>query len=344
MATKTAQPAIAFFQHPFEQWEQKYLQEHLKSFSVSCFDTTLNLSTASQATTAGVIGVFVDSNVSKEVLKKLPNVRLIVTMSTGFDHIDLAYCRAHTITVCSVPQYGANTVAEHAFALILSLSRKIHVSHERTLRGDFSLQGLRGFDLKGKTIGIVGFGNIGQHAARMARGFEMKVVAYDPHPRSKAAIARRLGVQFVTLSTLFRQSDVVTLHAPYTRSTHHLVNEKMLRLMKPTALLINTARGGLIKTSALVQALQSGHLAGAGLDVLEEEQAVKEEKALLSGPAIKSRQAKTVLANILLAQHENVIVTPHNAFNSQEALTRILETTVENIEAFVRHKPQNVVR
>lgn len=343
MSTKKSKPSIAFFQHPFEQWEQDYLKNHLKDFQVDCFDMPLSVKTAPVAQSVTILGVFVDSKVTKDVLKKLPAVKLIVTMSTGFDHIDLAYCKKNNITVCSVPQYGSNTVAEHAFALILSLSRKIHVSHERTVRGDFNLDGLRGFDLKGKTIGIVGFGNIGQHAARMARGFEMQVLAYDPHARAKAGVAKKYGATFVSLPTLFRQADVVTLHAPYTKQTHHLVDEKMLKLMKPTALLINTARGGLVKTSALVRALQTGKLGGAGLDVLEEEQGVKEEKSLLSMPQKGTRGMQTILANLLLAQHENVIVTPHNAFNSQEALTRILETTVVNIISFTNHKPQNVV-
>lgn len=346
MSTTKTKPAIVFFQHPFEEWEQAYLRDHLKSFKVSCFDLPLSVPTAPVAKTASVVGVFVDSKVTADVLKTLPTVRLVTTMSTGFDHIDLAFCRKNHITVCSVPQYGSNTVAEHTFALILSLSRKIHVSRERTVRGDFRLEGLRGFDLKGKTIGLVGFGNIGQHVARIAQGFQMTVVASDPRPGTgeKRAAARRHGVRFLPLGRLFRQSDIISLHAPYTAQTRHLIDEKALRLVKPTALLINTARGGLVKTSALVRALQTGRLAGAGLDVLEEEQAIKEEKQLLSVHSMGTKSHQIVLGNLLLAQHENVIVTPHNAFNSHEALERILSTTVENIKAFYRHKPVNVVK
>ncbi|MFC1663480.1 NAD(P)-dependent oxidoreductase, partial [Patescibacteria group bacterium] len=275
-------PVIAFFQQSFEQWEKDFLAVNLPAFRINTYNMPLTSKTAPVAKDAEVVGVFIDSRITKNLVKLLPRVKLIATMSTGYDHIDLVSCGRSKIKVVNVPHYGTNTVAEHTFALILNLSRKIYVSRERTIRGDFRLDGLRGFDLRDKTIGIVGFGNIGQHVARIAHGFDMNIVAYDPHPRQKAKTARKYNVKFSTVKKLVKEADIVTLHAPYTKATHHLIDSQMFKSMKKNALLINTARGGLIKTSALVQALQRGQIGGAGLDVLEEEQAVKEEKNLLS--------------------------------------------------------------
>jgi D-lactate dehydrogenase len=242
--------------------------------------------------------------------------------------------------VANVPHYGENTVAEHTFALILALSRKVHQAYVRTIRGDFSFTGLQGFDLKGKTLGVIGTGRIGLHVIRMAKGFGMEVLAHDKFKNT--LMAETLGFDYAGLEDLLKRSDIVTLHAPYMPETHHMINKGNIGLIKKGALLINTARGGLVETEALTRALDQGRLAGAGLDVLEGEELIKEENQILSGsfPADKMR---TLLQNHILLHRENVVITPHIAFNSREALFRILQTTVDNIRAFQRGSPENLV-
>lgn len=275
-----------------------------------------------------VAGVFMVSHVDSETIAALPNLKFIATLSTGFDHIDVATAGARGIPVSSVPAYGENTVAEFAFALILALSRKIPQGCDRVrTEGKFTTDGLQGFDLAGKTIGIVGTGRIGKHAVRIAKGFDMKIVAFDVYHDDK--FAAEMGFSYVSLEDLLAQSDVVTIHAPYLPSTHHLINSGNIGLMKRGAYLVNTARGAIVETSALVDALKSGHLGGAGLDVLEEEAEMK---------------AGDMNLNRDLIMMPNVIVTPHNAFNTREAAFRILDTTIDNIVAFVNGEPINVVK
>jgi D-lactate dehydrogenase len=194
---------------------------------------------------------------------------------------------------------------------------------------------LQGFDLKGKTIGVVGLGNIGRHVARIANGFEMKVIAFDVFANKK--LEKRLGVKFVGFDYLLANSDVITLHVPYNKQTHHLINKKNIGKIKRGAVLINTARGALIETSALLKALDSGILSAVGLDVLEEEMLIKEEKQLLSSKLPKKHRLEVVLQNHILLGKENVLITPHNAFNSIEAIERIAKTTMENIQKFLKN-------
>jgi len=287
-----------------------------------------------------VASVFIYSHLSKAVLKRMPNLRLIATRSTGFDHIDVAACRKRRIAVANVPFYGENTVAEHAFALILGLSRKVHEAYLRTIRGNFSLDGLEGFDLKGKTFSVIGAGHIGLHAIRIAKGFGMRVVAFDV--QKNEFMAETLGYQYLPMGDVLAQADILSLHAPYNAHTHHLINKDNIRLIKRGALLINTARGALVETEALALALDQGILAGAGLDVLEGEELIKEERQILSH-AFPQGHLKTLLQNHILLNRDNVIITPHIGFNSREAFLRILETTVANIQAFLAGKPQNLV-
>ncbi len=305
-------------------------------------DGPLNENNAKKIKDADAVGVFIYSAVSKKVLKNLNNLKLVVTLSTGFDHIDVKECRKKRITVCNVPSYGENTVAEHTFALILNLTRKIHKAYDRTVRGDFTLDGLRGIDLQVKIIGVIGTGSIGEHVIRIAKGFEMRVIAFDKHKKLK--LAKRLGFKYVSLDHLLKKSDIVTLHVPYNKSTRHMINRKAVSNMKKGVLIINTARGGIIKTSALLDGLQSGKIGGAGLDVLEGECFVKEEKQILSKHFAKECDLKTVLQNHILLKQDNVIITPHNAFNSWEALQRILDTTIVNLNSFLKKKPINVVK
>lgn len=318
---------IAFFE--VEDWQKDYLKEKLTEAELSFFAEPLSLDNISSAMGCQIVSPFIYSKINKDILQKLPDLKMIATRSTGFDHIDIKTAGDSKITVCNVPFYGENTVAEHTFALILSLSRKLFDSVERARKGDFTLDGLRGFDLKDKTLGIIGLGHIGLHVARIAKGFEMKVLAYDPKEDKK--LAKKIGFEYSTLENLLAKADIITLHAPDNDKTHHLINSGNINLIKKGAYLINTARGGLIETQSLLKALSDGTLAGAGLDVLEEECFVKEEAQLLSKEFPKTCDLKTVLQNHILLQQKNVIITPHNAFNSNEALMRILDTTVENI-------------
>jgi D-lactate dehydrogenase len=330
---------IAFFET--EDWQKDYLKEKLAGGELSFFAEPLSSDNIDSAKEYEIISSFIYSQINKEIIKELPNLKMIATRSTGFDHIDLVGAKENKITVCNVPFYGENTVAEHTFALILSLSRKILDSVERAKKGDFSLDGLCGFDLKDKTLGIIGIGHIGLHVARIAKGFEMNVLAFDLNKDEE--LAKKLGFKYASFEEVLSKSDIITLHAPYNKATHHLINSENINLIKKGSYLINTSRGGLIETNALLKALSEGILAGAGLDVLEEEIFIKEEAQLLSKEFPKTYDLKTVLQNHILLQQKNVIITPHNAFDSQESLVRILDTTILNIQSFIGDKPTNIV-
>jgi len=331
---------IAFFE--LEDWEKEYFSQKLANFDLIFIDGHLDENNIDQVKDIDILGVFIYSNVNKKVIEKLQNLKLIVTLSTGFDHIELKECKKRKITVCNVPHYGENTVAEHTFALILNLTRMIHKAYERTIRGDFTIEGLRGIDLQGKTIGVAGVGSIGQHVIRIAKGFEMNVIAYDKFKNIK--LAKNLGFKYVNLDYLLKVSNIVTLHVPYNKSTHHLIDKLAISKMKKGVLIINTARGGIIETEALLDGLQSGKVGGAGLDVLEGECLIKEEKQILSKNFMKECDLRTVLQDHMLLRQPNVIITPHNAFNSWEALHRILDTSIFNINSFLKKKPVNVVK
>jgi D-lactate dehydrogenase len=286
------------------------------------------------------LSVFIYSHVTREALDALPQLRLIATRSTGFDHIDVEACRERGIAVSNVPSYGENTVAEHTMALLLMLSRKVHQSVLQVRSGRVDLAELTGFDLQGKTIGVVGAGHIGLHVIRIARGFGMRVLGFDV--RRDPFLADLLGFEYVTMERLLEESDIVTLHSPLTDRTHHLLGRAEFSRMKPGVMIVNTARGGLIDTDALVDALESGKVGGAGLDVLEGEELIKEEKQLLQQPLDVERLRMAVRNRVLLAR-DNVVFTPHNAFNSREALVRILDVTLANLEAFRAGQPANRV-
>ncbi|MDO8729880.1 MAG: hydroxyacid dehydrogenase [Candidatus Omnitrophota bacterium] len=325
-----------------EPWEKRFLARALKplGLKVQFVPEPLTERTLPSARDAEILSVFIYSRLTRPLLAKLRKARLIATRSTGFDHIDLKACRARKIRVANVPSYGENTVAEHTFALILALSRNLHKAYVRTVRGDFSLEGLQGFDLKGKTIGVVGAGKIGLHVIKMARGFGMEVLACDS--KKNPFLAEVLDFRYAELPELLSRSDIVTLHLPYSAESRHLMNRKTFSLMKRGALLINTARGGLVDTDALVWALDQGKVGGAGLDVLEGEELVKEERQLLEKDFPKERLI-TLLKNHILLHRENVVITPHIAFDSREALQRILETTVFNLRGFLENRPANLV-
>lgn len=289
-----------------------------------------------------ILSVFVDSEIPKAVLDKLPNVKLITTRSAGVDHIDIETCKARGISVSNVPHYGEYTVAEHTFALLLSLSRKIFQSYERTEKMNFNRDGLQGFDLSGKTLGVIGVGNIGHNVIAIAKGFNMNVVAFDP--KADRALADTLGFTWKdSIEEVLQAGDVVTLHVPYLPSTHHLINKESITHMKKGAILINTARGGLVETAALLHALEQGQLSGAGLDVLEGEHDTYDRIRFMSRNPDDPAELQTLVRNHMLVSRDDVIITPHNAYNSIEAVEKIFETTISNIKGFLNGKIDNQV-
>jgi D-lactate dehydrogenase len=325
-----------------EEWEQEACRRLKPRHRVRCTAENLTRATAGDYAEAEVVTTFIKSELSAEVISALPRLQLIATRSTGYDHIDLEACRRRGVAVCNVPDYGDPTVAEHAFALLLAVSRRIVEAAERTRRGDFSMAGLRGFDLAGRTLGVVGAGRIGRRVIQIARGFGMQALATDERPDSAAA--EHLGFRYVTLDELLQSSDVVSLHVPGGPGTHDLISDAQFAAMKPGAVLINTARGGVVNAAALVRALAGGRLAGAGLDVVSEEPLVREEAEIFrSNVALDTDQLRSLVATNALLRLRNVVVTPHIAYDTREAIGRIIGTTLENIEAFATGDPRNLV-
>lgn len=325
-----------------EEWERSACQRLEPAHILTCRAAALTSESVGAEAQAEAISTFIRSDLSKPVLRRLPKLKLIATRSTGFEHIDLSYCREAGISVCNVPDYGDHTVAEHAFALLLALSRRIVDAVVRTRRGDFSQTGLRGFDLAGKTLGVIGAGRIGQRAVEIGHGFGMEVIACDARP--DPAAARRLGFRYLPLDDLLARADIVTLHVPGGPSSLGLISDAQFAAMKRGAVLINTSRGAAVDTQALVRALASEQLAGAALDVLPEEDGMRDEAEIFRAAAtVEAERARILLADHALLRFPNVIVTPHVAYDTREAVARIVETTVANIQAYARGAPQNLV-
>jgi len=309
---------------------KKYIRSKMKGFSVNINTEPINEQNIKKDTE--ILAFFVVSKITKKIIKKLPKLKMIATMSTGYNHIDLVAAKKKKIPVCNVPSYGENTVAEHAMSLVLGLSRKLFPSVKRVKEGVYDFHGLRGVDLKGKTMGVIGTGRIGRHLINMAKGFEMNIVAFDAFPNKD--MAKEIKFKYLPLNKLLSESDFISLHVPLFPSTYHLINKKNIKKIKKGAYIINTARGELIEPEALLWALENEQIAGAGLDVLEDEGFVQDEEKIISSD-VTEIQIKTNLINNIIIDHPNTIITPHNAFNSTEALQRIIKTTVENIKGFV---------
>jgi D-lactate dehydrogenase len=293
-----------------------------------------------QAEGAEIVSVALGSRITAGMLRALPGLKLITTRSSSFDHIDLHACEQHRVTVCNVPTYGSRAVAEFTFGLIIMLARRIAEGMQRVRDLQFASFGLRGFDLQNKTLGVIGTGHIGREVIRLAQAFNMRVLACDIRPDLRLAEAYKFA--YVGLPELLAQADIVTLHVPYYEGTHHLLNYGNFKEIKPGALLVNTSRGAVVETAALVTALYSGALGGAALDVLEEERVVREELELLLN-RIEQAQTRILLENHALVRMPNVILTPHIAFNSHEAVEEIWRVTEQNIQKFIEGHPHNVV-
>jgi D-lactate dehydrogenase len=304
------------------------------------FPEPLTETNADLAKDCEAISVFIYSELTQKTLSKLPGLRSIATRSTGFDHIDLDACRQRGISVMNVPSYGENTVAEHTFALILALSRNVHKSYASGQKGDYSIDGLMGFDLAGRTLGVIGTGRIGMHVIRIAKGFGMHVLAYDT--RRDIFLSEILHFRYAELDEVLEGADIVTLHIPLLESTRHFMDYDKVSRMKRGSLLINTSRGGIIDNRAIIDGLDRGILAGAGLDVVEGEEHIREENQCLHKNC-SARKAEHAAENRDLLSRDNVVFTPHIGFYSQEALLRILDTTADNLRAFADGTPTNTV-
>jgi D-lactate dehydrogenase len=332
---------LAFFE--LEGWEEPIIKEKFTGHDLFLSNVKLDELNVPDRRDFDVVCIFVDSRITPKVLEQFPNLKLVATRSTGYDHVDVAACAARGVAVVYVPGYGDNTVAEFAFSLILNLTRKTYQGIDRIKEtGSFSLDGLRGTDLKGKTIGVVGTGRIGKEVVKIAKGFGMTVIAFDPYP--DAAFAAAMQFEYKTLDDLLAASDVITLHCLLCKETEHLINSTNIARIKRGAYLVNTARGGIVETDALVTALEQGILSGAAMDVLEEEGETKDELTFLAKGHPKAAELETVLENHILMKMPNVLITPHMAFDSQEAMGRILATTIANVQGFLDGKPANLVK
>ncbi|MGC8880755.1 MAG: NAD(P)-dependent oxidoreductase [Minisyncoccia bacterium] len=324
-------------------WEKEYLNSFPDFIEIAdLYSEKIDGENAEKFQDYEIISCFINSKLNKETIDKLPNLKFISTRSTGFDHIDIEYAKQKGIEVSNVPSYGSHTVAEYTFALLLCLIRKIYDAYHRVREtGVFTTDGLKGKELYNKTIGVIGTGKIGINVIKIAKGFEMNVLSYDKYPNEE--LAQKLGFKYVSLEELLKNSDVITLHVPYNSETHHLINKTNIFLIKKGAYLINTSRGGIVETEALYEALKSNHLAGAALDVLEEEGVIKEEQELLTKNTLSPETLKTTILNHLFIDLDNVIVSPHNAFHTDEALYNLLQTSVENIYNYLKGQPTNLV-
>jgi D-lactate dehydrogenase len=321
-----------------KQHDQRFLEAANKEglHQLAFLEPRLSAETASLAAGADSVCAFVNDTVDQEVIRRLSDigVRLIALRSAGFNHVDLAAAEAAGISVARVPAYSPHAVAEHTAALILTLNRKIHRAYNRVREGNFALDGLLGFDLCGKTVGIVGTGLIGEVVARIMTGFECRIIAHDPAPNPKC---EAIGVRYLAIEELLTQSDIITLHCPLTPATYHLIDEEALAHLKRGAMLINTSRGAVVDTQAVIRGLKDGTIGSLGLDVYEEEADLFFED--LSNRIIPD----DVFARLLT--FPNVLITGHQAFFTEEALSAIAETTIANITSFERERhPLHEVR
>lgn len=296
-------------------------------FEIEYLDTHLGPHIVNAVSGQAAICVFVNDKVNAEVISVLAEkgVKVIALRCAGFNNVDLDAARSHGIRVCRVPEYSPEAVAEHTVAMLLTLIRKTHKAYNRVREQNFSLNGLLGFNLHGRTIGVIGTGKIGGAFCRIMKGFGCRVLAYDLFPNNELQLA---GIEYHTLEEVLRSSDVVSLHCPLNPGTHYLINESTLFMMKPGVTLINTSRGGLINTAHVIDALKSRHVANLAIDVYEQE-----EKLFFKDLSESIIEDDTIQR---LMSFPNVLVTAHQAFFTEEALTEIAQVTLQNIDRILR--------
>jgi len=318
---------IAFFDT--KPYDREYFDKYNKNYRIHYYEDKLTEETASLAEGCSAVCAFVNDSINSRTIDELVRrgVRLLLMRCAGYNNIDLKYASGK-LTILRVPAYSPYAVAEHAMALLLLLNRKIHKSYIRTRDHNFSINGLTGFDLHGRTAGVVGTGKIGRAFIDICLGFGMKVLAYDPYPDNGYAESR--GFEYVSKEELFEKSDIISLHCPLTKETRYIIDEESLARMKKTAYIINTSRGPLIDSDALLRALREKRIGAAGLDVYEEETDFFYEDR--SGDIIDDETLS------LLISLPNVIITSHQAFLTEEALSAIASVTLSNADAYFAGK------
>ena len=313
-------------------YERQFLDEanRAEHHKLRYIDVSLDMDTAGLAAGYGAACIFVNDKANADVLEALHKggTRLLALRCTGFNNVDLAAAEKLGMKVVRVVTYSPNSVAEHAVALLLAINRKVHRAYNRTRDSNFSLDGLTGFDLCGKTVAVVGTGKIGCVFAKIMLGFGCKVIGYDPY---HSAEFEALGLRYATPGEIGEQADIISLHCPLTPATHHIINSETLKRAKPGAILINTSRGGLIDTEAVIEALKTGLLGGLGIDVYEQE----------ADLFFRDLSSEIITDDVFqrLVSFPNVIVTGHQAYLTREALTTICETTLRSITAFQKNQP-----
>ncbi|MEK6478459.1 2-hydroxyacid dehydrogenase [Catalinimonas sp. 4WD22] len=321
---------VAFFST--KSYDKEFMDQANQQFQheLTYYDTSLESSTAILANDYEAVCVFVNDKVKEETLEKLheQGIRLIALRCAGFNNVDLKKAQELGIKVVRVPAYSPYAVAEHALAMILTLNRKTHLAYERVRNGNFSLERLMGFDLYGKTVGVVGTGKIGQIFASNMHGLGCKVLAYDPYPDED--FEKEGKVKYVSLSEMFEASDVLSLHCPLTEDSYYMIDEEAINTMKDEVMLINTSRGGLVDTKAIIKALKYGKIGSLGLDVYEQEENLFFQD--LSGHIIQDDDIARLMT------FPNVLITSHQAFFTENAMTNIAETTLQNIQDFEEGK------
>ncbi len=340
-----------------EDDEQPFFAESLAGHDVDFVDEIGDV-----PADAEIVSVFVNSPVGPAFLRRHPKLKLVASRSSSCDHLDSKAAARRKVVLAHVPDYGAATVAEHTFALILGVTRRLRHCLDTKNRGRGSVERLRGRELRGKILGVVGTGRVGRMVITIGKAFGMECVAFDNKPDLR--LAEKVGFRYVTLDRLLRVSDVITLHIPLNKRTRHMLNARRLTRCKRGFILINTARGALVDIDALLAGLKSGHVGGVGLDVLEDEAAFRADTSRIIGAQIvqkihaistpggdplrrqeRLRELESIMRNRQLLSHENVFFTPHVGFNSVEAIERINLGTVQNIRDFLAGKlrPEAIV-
>jgi D-lactate dehydrogenase len=313
-----------------KKYDREFLSAANYCHELHFFEPHLNEETVGLATGFEAVCVFVNDQVNAAVIAKLRSlgVRLIALRCAGYNNVDLSAATKNGVTVVRVPAYSPYAVAEHTIALMLALNRKLHRAYNRVREGNFALDGLIGFDMHDKTVGVIGTGQIGTVVARILLGFGCPTLAFDPFPN---ATCGSLGVRYVELNELFAQSDVISLHCPLTPENKHIINDAALGRMKKGVMLVNTSRGALLDTVAIIEGLKSGTIGYLGLDVYEEEEEIffEDRSGLILSDDVFAR----------LLTFPNVIITGHQAFFTREALSNIAATTIENITKFEKNQP-----
>lgn len=322
-------------------YEREYVQKHLKEHEIHFFLGNLFVHKDKIPHDIDALYIWTDSYITAPFIAQFPRLKLIATRSVGFDHIDLDAARKANICVCYAPHYARESVAEHVMGLMLMLSRKLFDACTRAHAGDISRQELCGFDLCGKTLGVIGTGDIGARVVELAHVFGVNILAFDVCQNKRLVDAGLCT--YTTINELFGRSDIVTLHVPYNKATHHMINRENIKLFKRGCYLINTARGEVIESQALVQGLQEGIFAGLALDVFDGLVDLEHLESLILSACTDAQDYRRALANIYLMRHPRVIATPHNAFNTIQALDAALATTIGNIKNFCAGRPSNVV-